>query len=61
MTSHQVLVIITGFTHGRPVLDVSLTPLRGLKCQHVIQVMAVGVWFAYFGKISGPTLHLGAV
>ena len=61
MPSQLDLVLIFGIIHGRPVLDVSLTPLRGLKCQHSIQVMAVGVWFAYFGQISGPTLHLGAV
>ena len=55
----QVLGIITGIIHRRPVLDVSLTPLQDLRI-HATAVTAVGVWvLPIFGQVPGPTLFLG--
>ena len=48
LPSQRVLLLIAGIIYGRPVLDVSLTPLHGLKSQHVMRDTALE-----FGPPSG--------
>ena len=51
LPSQRVLLLIAGIIHGRPVLDVSLTPLppESTPCN---AGTAVGIQFAYFGQVS---------
>ena len=51
LPSQRVVLLTAGIIHGRPVLDVSLTPLPP-ESTHAMRDTAVGIWFAYFGQVS---------